>query len=206
MQTLRDIAPYLAAGAVVADVVLLVLVCVLLVRVRRLRRAQQVVLGARGERDIVAHTSELEDQVRNLREAVETLDRTVAVHKAELDHAFTYLAVVRYDAFRDIGGEQSASVAVLDRHRSGFVLSSIHSRDYARMYVKQLRDGVPDRALSPEEIRVVEAALETMTAGENRGAAGPGAGAGPSAPGADVRRLRPVEPPDQPPPDPSPPD
>lgn len=201
MQTLRDIAPYLAAGAVAADVVLLVLVCVLLVRVRRLRRAQQVVLGTRGERDIVAHTSELEDQVRNLREAVEILDRTVAGHKAELDHAFTCRAVVRYDAFRDIGGEQSASVAVLDRHRSGFVLSSIHSRDYARMYVKQLRDGVPDRALSPEEIRVVEAALETM-AGEGRDEAG----AGPPAAGADVRRLRPVDPPHPPPPDPPPPD
>jgi len=150
----------------VADVALLVLVVVLMTRVRRLRRAQQTVLGQHGERDLVAHAHDLEEQVRNLRDAVAALDGTVAGHKAELDHAFTWRAVVRYDAFRDIGGEQSASMALLDRHNSGFVLSSIHSRDYARMYVKQLREGVPDRALSPEEVEVVEAAMRTAHADE----------------------------------------
>ena len=66
---------------------------------------------------------------------------------------------MRYDAFRDIGGEQSASIALLDNTASGLVISMIHSRDYARIYVKELRRSVPDRALSPEEVAVVEQAL-----------------------------------------------
>lgn len=158
MQSLRDIAPYIALSAAVIDVVLLALFVVLAMRLGRLRRAQQVVLGSNETRDLIGHARHLEEQVRNLRVAVETLDATVAGHKADLDHAFTHRAVMRFDAFRDIGGEQSASLALLDRHHSGLVVSSIHSRDYARLYVKQLREGVPDRALSPEEVDVVEAA------------------------------------------------
>ena len=158
MQSLRDIAPYIALSAAVIDVVLLALFVVLAMRLGRLRRAQQVVLGSNETRDLIGHARHLEEQVRNLRVAVETLDATVAGHKADLDHAFTHRAVMRFDAFRDIGGEQSAAIALLDRHRSGVVMSSIHSRDYARLYVKELREGVPDRALSPEEEQVVAAA------------------------------------------------
>jgi hypothetical protein len=54
------------------------------------------------------------------------------------------------------------------------VISMIHSRDYARIYVKQLRQSVPDRALSPEEVDVVEAALAEPAGGPAAGAARPG--------------------------------
>jgi Protein of unknown function (DUF4446) len=159
MQSLRDIAPYLALGAAVLGVVVLVLLVRVMVAQRRLRRAQLAVLGAHGERDLVTHAQDLEEQVRNLREAVRGLDGLLASHKVDLDRAFTHRAIVRYDAFRDIGGEQSASIALLDNTASGLVISMIHSRDYARIYVKQLRRSVPDRALSPEEVDVVEQAL-----------------------------------------------
>ena len=159
MQVVRDIAPYLALGAALADVVLLVLVVRLITGQRKLRRGQQTVLGTHGERDLVDHAREVEDQVRNLRDAVEALDRLVAGYKVDLDGAFSHRAVVRYDAFRDIGGEQSASIALLDNTGSGLVVSTIHSRDYARIYVKQLHQTIPDRALSPEESQAVQTAM-----------------------------------------------
>ena len=73
MQTLRDIAPYLALAAVVLSLALLVLVLVLWRSVHRLRRAQLVVMGRHEQRDVVAHVESLDSQVRNLREAVEIL-------------------------------------------------------------------------------------------------------------------------------------
>ncbi|MBE0528943.1 MAG: hypothetical protein IH629_07060, partial [Thermoleophilia bacterium] len=60
MQTLRDIAPYLALAGAALSLVLLVVVVVLAVRVRRLRRAQTVVLGHHEERDIVSHVNGLD--------------------------------------------------------------------------------------------------------------------------------------------------
>ena len=159
MQTVRDIAPYVALGAAVLSLVVLVLVVVLLTRVARLRRAQLVVLGHHGERDIVAHVESLDSQVRNLREAVEILTDQLDDQKRHLDHALTRRAIVRYDAFRDAGGEQSASFALLDDYRSGVVFSAIAARDFARIYVKHITEGVADRDLSPEEVKAMEAAV-----------------------------------------------
>jgi len=159
MQTVRDIAPYVALGAAVLSLVLLVLVVVLLTRVARLRRAQTVVLGHHEQRDIVAHTEDLDSQVRNLREAVEILTDQLDDQKRHLDHALTNRAIIRYDAFRDAGGEQSASFALLDDYRSGVVFSAIAARDFARIYVKHISEGVADRDLSPEEVQAVEAAV-----------------------------------------------
>jgi hypothetical protein len=195
VQSLRDIAPYLALGASVLALVLLVLVVRLLVGQRRLRRAQLAVLGGHGERDLVAHAQDLGEQVRNLRDAVQGLDELLSAHRTELDKAFTRRAIVRYDAFRDIGGEQSASIALLDNNASGLVISMIHSRDYARIYVKQLRQSVPDRALSPEEVDVVEAALAEPAGGPAAGAARPAAGAARPAAGAARPGSAPTQPP-----------
>jgi hypothetical protein len=159
MQTLRDIAPYVALGSAVLSLVLLILVVVVLVRVAHLRRAQTVVLGHHEQRDIVSHVESLDSQVRNLREAVEILTDQLDDQKRHLDHALTNRAIVRYDAFRDAGGEQSASFALLDAYRSGVVFSAIAARDFARIYVKHLQKGVADRDLSPEEVQVVARAV-----------------------------------------------
>ena len=100
---------------------------------------------------------------------------------------------MRYDAFRDIGGEQSASIALLDNTASGLVISMIHSRDYARIYVKQLRHSVPDRALSPEEVEVVEAALKAGGRHDRRRrTGGRHAQAGGGAPAGGRSRARPA--------------
>jgi hypothetical protein len=159
METLRDIAPYVALGAAVLSLVLLILVIVLLARVGKLRHAQTVVLGHHEQRDIVAHTEDLDTQVRNLREAVEILTDQLDDQKRHLDRALTNRAIVRYDAFRDAGGEQSASFALLDQYRSGVVFSAIAARDFARIYVKYVTDGVADRDLSPEEAQAMAAAV-----------------------------------------------
>ncbi len=170
MQALTDIAPYLAAGAAAAAAVLLVLVIVLWIGLRRLRRAQLVVLGRHDQRDIVAEVVSLDSQVRNLREAVEILTDQLDEHKAQLDLALTNRAIVRYDAFRDAGGEQSASFALLDAYRSGVVFSAIAARDFARIYVKHLDHGVADRELSPEEVEAVAAAVPRPLARGEQGA------------------------------------
>ena len=117
--------------------------------------------------------------MRNLREAVEILTDQLDDQKRHLDHALTNRAIVRYDAFRDAGGEQSASFALLDQYRSGVVFSAIAARDFARIYVKHISEGVADRDLSPEEVQVMELAVpKPLPPGErgSQGQTGPPAG------------------------------
>jgi Protein of unknown function (DUF4446) len=163
----------LAAGGVA--LVALVVSVVLAIRLRRLRREQTAVLGEAGSRDLVAHAAELETHFRALRDWVEDiasrLERRQVATEERLDGAIAYRALVRYDAYNEMSGRQSTSIALLDTHRSGVVLSSIHHRDQARLYAKQVRDGEAELELSPEEAEAVQRALSGDAAGDAQGAA-----------------------------------
>ena len=78
-----------------------------------------------------------------------------------VDDTVSKTAIVRYDAYENSGGHQSASVAMLDSARTGVVLSAIQGRDYARIYVKELDRGRASVALSPEEQEAVERAMSS---------------------------------------------
>jgi Protein of unknown function (DUF4446) len=151
----------LAAGAVALTA--LVLGIVALVKVRRLRAIQRVVLGAGADRDLVAHAAELTEAFEALRDWVEEvgtrLDGRLGAAEDRLDGAIAYRGLLRYDAYNEMSGRQSTSIALLDSTRSGIVLSSIHHRDQARMYAKQVREGQAELELSPEEAEAIRLAL-----------------------------------------------
>jgi hypothetical protein len=151
----------LAAGAIA--LVALVLAMVLAVKLRRVRAAQVVVLGAGGRDDLVAHASGLHHafealQVR-VEEVAERLDDRMAAAEDRLDGAIAYRALVRYDAYGELSGHQSTSLALLDADRNGVVLSCIAHRDTARLYCKQVHDGRGEHELSPEEDEAIRLAL-----------------------------------------------
>jgi hypothetical protein len=150
----------LAAGAVA---LLTLLLCALMaVRMRRMRRDQLLVLGERRE-DLVSHAASLQRQFEALsgyvQDAAERLGQRMGAAEQRLDGAVAYRAVVRYDAYGEMSGLQSTSIALLDATRSGVVVSSIHHRDQARVYAKQVNDGQSEIELSPEENEAVQLAL-----------------------------------------------
>jgi hypothetical protein len=151
----------LAAGGVA--VVSLITTVALALRLRRVRADQRVVLGGR-EQDLVQHAAALESQFLALSEyvqdAADRLDERMAVAENRLDGAVAYRALVRYDAYGEMSGRQSTSIALLDANRSGLILSSIHHRDQARLYAKQVVQGRPELELSPEEDEAIRLALQ----------------------------------------------
>ena len=130
---------------------------------RRLRDAQRRVLGEHGERDLVAHATAIDEGFQALRDYVEDvgrrLDARLAGAERRLDGAVTHRALVRYDAYNEMSGHQSLSIALLDSNRSGIVISSIHHRDQARLYAKQVISGTSELRLSPEEEEALRLAL-----------------------------------------------
>jgi hypothetical protein len=153
-----------AAGALVA----LIWVIVLAVKLRRLRAAQRTVLGD-GTQDLVGHAAGLQEAFVQLRDWVEEtasgLDRRVGAAEQRIDGCVAYTSLIRYDAYGEMSGHQSSTLALLDSSRTGVVVSSILHRDQARMYVKQLRGGVSELELSPEEQEAVETAMRGAPAG-----------------------------------------
>ncbi len=163
----------LAAGALA--LVALATAIWLAIALRRLRRDQRVVLGDAGASDLAAHAAGLEREFRVLHEYVEDaaarLHERMTAAEGRLDGAIAYRALVRYDAYGEMSGHQSTSIALLDAHRDGVVLSSILHRDQARLYAKRVTGGVGELELSPEEQEAVRLALEGAPAAAARSAA-----------------------------------
>lgn len=135
------------------------------VALRRLRRDQRVVLGDAGATDLIAHAAGLEREFRVLHDYVEDaatrLHGRMATAEGRLDGAVAYHALVRYDAYGEMSGHQSTSIALLDAQRNGVVLSSIMHRDQGRLYAKTIHAGEGELQLSPEEAEAVRLAMES---------------------------------------------
>ena len=163
MNDLTDPAGLVALAAGALALLALVLVVVLAVKLRRVRSAQEAVLGPTGSDDLVAHASSLQQAFEALHtrveEVAERLDARMAAAERRLDGTIAHRALVRYDAYGELSGHQSISLALLDAARNGVVLSSIAHRDTARLYCKQVFDGRGEYELSPEEDEAVRIAL-----------------------------------------------
>jgi len=148
-----------AAGIAVAA---LLWAAVLSVRLRRLRQDQRAVLGDQRE-DLVAHAAGLQEAFLDLQartdELAEALQHRMGAAEHRLDGTLAYRALVRYDAYGELSGHQSTTIALLDAEHNGVVLSSIAHRDSARMYCKQVIRGEGELELSPEEEEAVRLAL-----------------------------------------------
>ena len=127
-------------------------------RIRRVRAAQDVLLGG-SKADLVDFAVSLQARIDDLHRAVDEVALGLARLDQRIDGSIAKTSIVRYDAYKDTGGHQSATVALLDSGRSGIVLSAIQGRDYARIYMKELDGGRASVALSPEEMEAVERAM-----------------------------------------------
>jgi hypothetical protein len=175
LATLTDTKGIIAIAAGAVAIVALLACALLSLRVRRLRSAQQVVLGKGEAQDLVGHAASMQEAFLALRDYVEEtaarLDARLGGVEATLRGTIAHRALVRYDAYNELSGHQSMSIALLDDQQSGIVLSCIHHRDQARVYGKQVRGGRGELELSPEEAEAVRLALSGDGGGDDGGAA-----------------------------------
>lgn len=168
MSELDSTVGIVAIAAAGVALVSLISVAILALRLRRVRRAQKTVIGD-ADRDVVAHAADLErklaDDAGRLEAAAADLSGRIDDAEQRLQTVVSRTAVIRYDAYNEMTGRQSSSIALLDDSATGIVLSSILHREQARFYAKWVVEGKSELDLSPEE---QEAIAEAMSGGHGR--------------------------------------
>jgi HAMP domain-containing protein len=129
----------------------LVICLVLAARIGRLHRAYNALVAGDSRATFVDSVRRQAAAVEALRTDVATLRTDLSAARVDLSDALRHVAVVRYDAFGDMGGRMSFSAALLDDAGDGLVLTSINGRSETRTYAKGVRGGASDHTMSPEE-------------------------------------------------------
>jgi len=96
----------------------------------------------------------LEGQETDLKKIFEEISRLNQIS----ERSFQKIGVVRFNPFKDVGGDQSFSIALLDLNNNGFVITSLYSREGNRIYTKPINNGKSEYSLSGEEIEAIEKA------------------------------------------------
>jgi hypothetical protein len=150
----------LAGLTAVLGVVALVAVALAIgshLRLSRMRHRFSV-LWAGGETDVATLASDQERRLTSLADQVEAVREDIRGVRKDLRQSLRNVAVVRYDAFGDMGGRLSFSCAVVDDEGDGLVISSIHARGESRTYAKGIVGGSSEITLTPEEQQALRAA------------------------------------------------
>ena len=142
-------------------------------RVRRLRREYAILRGEGSERDIISALADAVRKVDGLEGRVDEAERSQVSLAAIGRQALQRFALVRYDAFEDMGGRLSFSAALLDAQGDGFIITSINGRSETRTYAKPVRNLSSEHNLSEEEREAIAIAFGSEDSNEARSSASP---------------------------------
>jgi hypothetical protein len=127
----------------------------LILRIHRISQAYDGLVAGEHGASFVDAVQRQSAGIDGLRSDVRVLRDDLSAARADLSDALRHVAVVRYDAFGDMGGRMSFSAALLDDAGDGLVLTSINGRSETRTYAKGVKAGSSDHSLSPEEEQAI---------------------------------------------------
>ena len=154
---------WLAVAGLALAAVALLLALLALRRAGRLRRAVRG-LGVDGTGDdLLSVLGRQRSEIGRLRGVVDASRAELDQLRGDVSSSLRHVAVVRYDAFGDMGGRLSFSAAILDDNGDGVVLSSISGRSDSRTYAKAVQAGASEQQMSPEEEQAVAHARRTVS-------------------------------------------
>ena len=128
--------------------------------VRRLRRAQDALMSG-APVDLVEFAVGMQARQEHAEAEVDRLRKIVEGARADVSAGLHRRALVRFDAYEHASGRQSSSLALLDQAGSGFVITAVHDRSYARVFVKEIVErAATEGELAPEEVAAIAQAMD----------------------------------------------
>lgn len=150
---------YILLGIVAVLLILLVILIVLIVKYNKIKKRYDKFM--RGK-----NASSLEDDMHGVFEDMKLLKNNVDRNKKDIrilyknmERTFQKLGIVKYDAFNQMGGQLSFSLALLDENNDGFIINSVHSSEGCYSYTKEIKNGTSSISLGEEEQQALDIAM-----------------------------------------------
>lgn len=150
---------YFLIGLIGLSLILSIYCLVLSARVKRLIRRRNARFEEGRVEDILDYLHEQSEKMSGIEQRMEGIGARQSTIESELAGCLRNAGIVRFNAFEDVGGEQSFALALLDSNKNGVVMSNLYGRHESRVYAKVIQKGAGERALSDEEQRALEMAL-----------------------------------------------
>ena len=152
---------YVIIGLAAITVILLILYIVNVVQMAQLKKKYKIFMSGKNARNLEKTLIERLDQVDSLLEANATNEKNIQTLFSNMKFTFQKVGLVKYDAFNEMGGKLSFSLALLNEKDDGVVMNSVHSREGCYTYVKEIIAGNSIIVLSPEEKEALDTAKQS---------------------------------------------
>ena len=152
---------YIIIGLAVLVLILFIITIVNLVQISKLKKRYKIFMSGKNARNLEKTLIERLDQVDALLEANAANEKNIKILFSKMKFTFQKVGLVKYDAFNEMGGKLSFSLALLNEKNDGFVMNAVHSREGCYTYVKEIIDGNSIIVLSPEEQEALDMAKES---------------------------------------------
>lgn len=153
---------YLFYGMIILVVLILVLIVLLAVQISKTsklkKRLDKFVLGRDGaslEQDIAG----LYEDNKFLKTSADKNKKDIRTLYKRMENAYQKMGIVKYDAFNQMGGQLSFSLALLDENNNGFIINSVHSTEGCYSYTKEIKNGESSISLGKEEEEALATAI-----------------------------------------------
>lgn len=151
---------YIIIGLAVIVLILLILTIVNVAQMRKLKKNYKIFMSGKGAKNLEEVITKRLDQVDSLLKANIENEKNIRLLFKNMKLAYQKMGLVKYDAFQEMGGKLSFSLAMLDGRNNGYIINAMHTREGCYTYIKEIIDGNSIIVLSQEEQEALKMAME----------------------------------------------
>lgn len=150
---------YIIIGLAVVVFILIILTIINIVQMRKLKKGYKVFMTGKGAKNLEDTLIKRLNQVDALIESNDENKKNIKSLFANMQLTYQKMGLIKYDAFNEMGGKLSFSLAMLDKRNNGYIINAMHTREGCYTYIKEIVDGNSIIVLSEEEQKALDRAM-----------------------------------------------
>lgn len=151
---------YIFIGLAGISLILLILVIIQMVQIKDLKKKYKKFMGGKDAKSLEKLIERIFEDNNYIKEVTTENKKNIRSINKELETCFNKIGIVKYDAFKQMGGMLSFSIAILNEINNGYILNSVHNTEGCYVYIKEIKSGMSEINLSEEEKKALHQAMK----------------------------------------------